>query len=188
MPETTEPVRKFTIPVEIDLGFMGKRLVDEGSHDEPPTWEPLSIEDAIIEAAARGLVAQSQYDLTSEVRSKVREIMEEEIRTAIQPLVMTALERTFQPTDHMGNPKGEPTTLAEMIAASAEKLLRQPTGERIGQRAQTLLDKVIDEHVNKALTKELAVAIGEAKAEVLAAVKDKGAEVLATTIASMART
>lgn len=146
--------------------------------------ESTASEAIVKECAARFL---RQHDLTEDVRRRFKQITDEEIRAVVQPLIQEALAEGFQPTDSFGSPKGEPTTLREMIVKEVKRDIGASKQPGYHGSKQTLLEEVVGREVERAVREDLKQAMDEARKQVRAAVEQKGAEVLAQTIERLSR-
>ena len=175
--------------IEFDLD-LDKHLANHIGYDEDgePVQQATTLEDVVL-----GMVAQrlTQTVITDESKrhlyDRVARIRDEEIREQIRPLIAEALTRSIQPTDHYGNPKGEPTTLAEVITREAKTALTVPKEGGFGKPKRTLVQEVIADAVTVQFRKELGEDIEEGKKAVRAALRKEGAEVLRATIERMAK-
>lgn len=175
-------------PIVVNLTLdLDKHLARYAGYDADgePVQEPTTIEDVVLHMATREFVQSLDRDVKSEVGRRVREIRDEEIRRQVAPLIEEAIAKSVQETDSYGNPKGEPRTMAEIIVAEAKTALSKPK-DPYARNKGTLVEEFVRAEVAAAFTKELKQAADAAKAEVLAAVKERGAEVLASTISAMA--
>lgn len=175
------------VTIVLDLDRYLARHVGIDRDGEEMT-EPQTIEDVVVEMAARQFVSGLDREIKSEFTRRVREIRDDEIRSQIAPLVAEAVTRSVQETDLYGNPKGEPKTLTEVIVAQSATALQKKGDAYSRNSGRNLVEQFIHDEVTTAFTKELKAAVDQAKAEVLVAVKERGAEVLASTIASFAGT
>lgn len=144
-----------------------------------------AVSEAIVQECARRLL--QQYELTDDVRRRMKQVTGDEIRAAVQPLIQAALDEGFQPTDSFGSPKGEPTTLRDMIVQEARRDLGASKHPGHHGSKQTLLEEIVGREVERAVREDLKQAMDEARKQVRAAVEKKGAEILAQTIERMAR-
>jgi hypothetical protein len=147
-----------------------------------------TVAEAILERAVTSLFGR--YELQKAVEKRVAEMAEEQIREAVAPLVAKALERPYQPTNAYGDRVGEPTELREVIVTRVESELKQSRADSGGfssSRRETLLDEIIGRQLGKVVGEDLRQAMDAARKKVREAVEAKGAEVLAETIARMAR-
>lgn len=153
--------------------------------------EPMTLLEAIIATAGERLVQHAKKDGMKDsyttLADRIRLIRDEEIRASVRPFIIEAVTKVIQPTNALGEPNGESTTLGELIVAEATKQLAKrqsaSSGSSFLRGDPTLLESIIAEQVGAALTKELRGALDEAKAEVLAAVREKGNEVLTEALA-----
>lgn len=174
------------VAVKIQLDFSRMRRVVGWDEEGEPVEEPMTMEDAVVEAAARQVLASAKSDVRELVREAARKQIGESIRAIIEPLIVEALTASIQPYNSYGEPKGEPVTLREVIVKKATEEFRLPSSRNYHPDKATLIEAVIREEVHKALKKDLVDAISEARKQVLAAVQEKGAEVIAETITKMA--
>lgn len=144
-----------------------------------------SASKAIVQEAARRVLAQR--DLTEDVRRRVKQITDEEIRAAVGPMLEQALFEGVQPTDSFGTPKGERTTLRDMVVQEVRRDIGASKQPGFHGSKQTLLEQIIGREVERVVREDLKQAMDEARKQVRAAVERKGAEVLAQTIERMAR-
>lgn len=178
-----------TIRFELDpLGPLPANYSQVGE-DEWRT-EPMTLLEAVIAQAAERLVDHAKREGVKDpyktLVERVRNIRDEEIREAVKPIIRAAMQRSVQPTNGLGEPAGEPKTLNELIVDEATKQLTstaKTSTTDFRRRDQTVLEAVIAEQVGAALNKELKTALEGAKAEVLAAVREKGNEVLTEALA-----
>lgn len=176
------------VAVEIQLDFSRMRRVVGHDEEGEPIEEPMTMEDAVVDAAARQVLASAKSDVRELVREAARKQIGESIRAIIEPLIVEALTSSIQPMNSYGEAKGEPVTLREVIVKKATEEFRVPSSRNGSYHPDkaTLIEAVIREEVSKALKRDLVDAIAEARKQVLAAVQEKGAEVIAETITKMA--
>lgn len=175
---------KVKLEVEIDLGNL-RRYV--GSDEDGPHYEPMPLEEAVVAEAGRAIAAKLEREIREEMRYSVKTEVQEALRAALGPMVSEALDQAIQPTNSYGEAKGEPVTLREVIVKTAKEELRDARSrDGYGSRKENLVQEIIRKEVGAALAKELNDAIKDAKVSVLAAVQEKGAEVIAATITKMA--
>lgn len=174
------------IELELDLD---KHLAQHYGYDEEgePVQQPTTLEDIVIGMVAQQVRATLITDDTKRhLNDRVRGIRDEEVRAAIRPLIEEALTRSIQPTDIYGNPKGEATTLAEVITKEAKTALTVPKEHGYGKPKRTLIQEIIADAVNTQFRRELDEAITEGKKAVAKALRDEGAAVIQKTIERMA--
>lgn len=148
--------------------------------------EGMTFGEAVVGAAARMLVNESP-DLRRAIEQKAQEIIGDELRGRIEPMIAEALTAAIQPTSPWGEPKGVPTTLREYIVAFVRRWLNEPDPDhRRADVRKTRIEGFVAKEVESAVNAELRSALNEAKEEVAGAVKDQAATVLAAAITSMA--
>lgn len=128
---------------------------------------------------ANDLMRSDEY---SGLRREVAVLREEEIRAQLKPFVTSALEKGVQKTNGFGEPTGEPTTLRELILAEFNKYLTSKVDSSYRSNGQTVVQKFVTDAVEQVVKKELAAAIAEEKAKVVAAVRAKAAELIAQAV------
>lgn len=186
----TQPVT-INITLDLDAHLSGQTYYDR--HGEPTGTGPTTLEDVILDAAARHLVdrviarrVDDQGDWYQSLGNVVTRARDEAIAEQVGPMVAAAVDEVFTPTNTFGESTCAPTTLRSEIVKAGKAYLEGRDPNR-GRQGQTRLQAIIEAEVGRAFTQELAAAAAAARAEVLAAVQAKGAETLAATIAAMAK-
>lgn len=161
--------------IEIDLAQFFGRADDE-----------FNLADAIVAEAARQAI-DANDGLRFAVRDRIELLTDEALRARITPMIEEALAGAIQKTNSFGERKGEPTTLREVIVAKVEKWLRDPDPDARspigGGKRPTRIETLIAKEVDRTIRADLNDAMNAARAQVVAGVKDKAAEVIAETIA-----
>src|SRR5262249_47452312 len=157
--------------------------------------EGLHLEEILIDLAAKTLLDRvlagktdgGRHDSWStDLRKRVAEIQDSEIRDAVRPRVEEALAQVLQPTNHLGEPKGDAKTLSGMIVEEATSLLtRRDTPHARYEEGRSLAQSIVAKEVDRAFRVELTKAVEEAKAEVRTAVRDNAAELISDIVARM---
>lgn len=180
-------------PIEVTLSIdLDKHLAKHIGYDEEgdPIQSPSTVEDVVLGLVADKLVAtlfREGYDWRGNLTRRVASIRDEQIAAAVRPDVEAALAGTVQKTNSYGDPVGEPTTMRDLIVARVDEWLKSSDRDSFrNPKGLTKPQAIIAEQVDKVLAKEMKAAVDAAKAEVVAAVQAKGAELLAQTIADMA--
>lgn len=136
--------------------------------------------DAIADRIAGQLLADDSY---KSLRQRVVEERADEItkqaRKHVEEILAEAIATPVQRTNGYGSPVGGPVTVTELIVAEAREVLSKRSDYG---RGQTYVDKVVAEMVDKAMKKELAETIADEKAKVVAAVRAKAADLIATAV------
>lgn len=170
-----------TVSIDLDEHLRGQTHYDA---DGETYSEPTTLEDVVLAEVVRTVVAKLVTDdLYRGLRQKVLEIRDEVIREAVTPLVTEAIEASVQPTDHYGEPKGEPTTLRAIIVKNAQDYLSKPSGGDYNRKALAPVQAFIAAEVASTVTKELREALDAGKAEVKQALQEQGAKLIAEAIA-----
>lgn len=179
------------ITLSIDLNLDDYLVRFHGyDRDGEEVTERQTIEDLIIERAATQLGQQAIRDETKSayrsLASRIGNILDEEIRTRVAPLVEEALTHPFRRTNSYGEPAGAETTLREQIVKTATDYLTKSSGDRYDRDKGTAVQQLIAAEVKKAVDAELKDALAKAKADVAAAVKGHAATMIQQTITSLA--
>jgi hypothetical protein len=167
-------------PLNIEInGLALDTVVGAGYNDEP-----ITLLDAIINAAVVRLSKEDEYrEVHGGLRKRVAAIRDEEIRALVKPELEAAMTAPITPTNHWGEPTtGKTTTLRELIVAHATKFFTEKTDEGYNRPQSTAAQRVVAEAVEKELTAELRAAVADEKAKVVAAVRAKAAELIATAV------
>lgn len=180
----SEPIT-ITIDLDLDRHLAEHRGFD---HEGEPVSGPTTVEDVVLGLVVDRLVnrfvsGRGAWDNT--VRDRVNEVTHEVIVEKITPMVTDAIAAGVQKTNSYGEPIGEPVTMRDVIVATAKEWLEKPTND-YGRDRKTRLQALLHDEVERAMKAELKATIDAAKAEVEAAVREKGAEVLAETITRLA--
>lgn len=146
-------------------------VVNVGTEDE------VTLADVIADRAVRTLVYEDQRDL----RRRITEIRDEEIREAVKPTVLGAIDVAIQETNRWGEPTGEPTSLRELILKEAKELLNRPV-DNYHREKGTVLQSVVRDAVSKTLRAELDAVLKAEKEKVVAAVRAQAAELIAEAV------
>lgn len=138
--------------------------------------------------AAERLLHREEREALIDLRRRYSAIADDEIRAHLRPLIREALEHVATPTDAFGNQRpGEAKTLHEVVVEMARKELTQKRGDSFrGRTATTLVEDFVKAEVEDVLGRELKEVVREAKVDVIAAVREKAAEVIAETIERVA--
>lgn len=175
--------------IELELDLAGHLARHIGyNEDGEPVQEPTTLEDVVLGMAAQSIAGTVVADEAKDyLRQRVYNLRDAEIREQLRPLVAEAIARSIQPTDPFGNPKGDPTTLAEVITKEAKTALTVPKESGYGNPKRTLIQQIIADEINTTFRKELADAVAEGKKAVAAALRAEGAVVIQQTIERMAK-
>lgn len=132
------------------------------------------------EAVAAQIVAElKKDDRYNGLKKQVDNIRVDEIREQIRPIVQAAIVDEIPQTNTYGERTGKTTTLKELIADEARKLLskRDDYG-----RGPSYVQKIMAAEVDRAVKQELSQAIADEKAKVVAAVRAKAADLIANAV------
>lgn len=173
----TDPI-DLTIRLDIDKVLAPThRGYDEDG--EPYGAEPRTLEEVVLDLATEHLIAKLDADTKRGLAERVRQIRDEVIRAAVEPIVTEALAGPIQQTNTYGEPIGKETTLREIIVATAQKaLVLQPPGNRRGYDLPAAT-KVMVEEVDRAVQAEVKAIVAAVKAETADAIRVAAADAIA---------
>jgi hypothetical protein len=179
----TEPA-PYAVNFEIDLNRLavGSRYAID-RHGEPMDGEPIHLLDLVIERAARMLVDKMEHRDYVNTRAEVRKELQSVIVARLDALVGEAMTGTLRRTDEWGKPRGEPTTLNDVILTEARDWMAGGPSVRDGRRQTHGLKKLVAEEVDARLKGEMKEEIDAAKAKVRARVAEVSGEELAKVVA-----
>jgi hypothetical protein len=133
--------------------------------------------DAILDRLTTEIKRGEGSYFNPDLRSRIKQIRDEEIRSAVLDEITAALTVPIQATNGFGERTGAPTTLREMIFKEAQKALG--TTDNRNQYNRSLIEKVIDDEIRKALTAEIKPILDKAKSDVKVAADRIASELLA---------
>ncbi len=165
------------IKVIVEDVNLGAVVGEQRRYDIEDGWseEPMTLGEAVAQEIVRKLMATDAWNT---VRRLVDEIRREEIRDTVRQEIGNALTTPVQATNIWGEPTGAPTTLRERIYAEAKELITK--ADRHG--GQTAMQMMIRQEVDAAIAAELKDAIKAEKEKVVAAVRAKAADLIATAV------
>jgi hypothetical protein len=132
--------------------------------------------------AEKVFAALKRDDNWGGVHRKFLEIRDEEIRKAVQPIVVDALAGPIQKTNSYGEATGATTTMRELIIGEVGRALTEKA-DRFNRDGPTLLGKEVTNTVRAMLDAELKAVFDAEKAKIVAAVKNKAADLIADAVA-----
>lgn len=183
---TTDLPTEVTIPLDFAKYLSEFRPTADGDyHAEQTSFEQIITNGVTRIVADRILADRDRYSaIRKDVEGRIADLVAEKVDARIT----AALEDPRQPTDGFGNPKGEPTTLNEIILARVDDHLRKMTGDTYGSRQQmTRLDRITSEAIDRKWDAEIRAAIDEASMQVRQKVTERAAEVLTESIKAVTR-
>lgn len=177
VPPTEPDALAITIRVDdLFAGYTGPAYNEDGDR------EPLSVGGAIIERAARMLLERAARDEAHSLHARIREVTEEEIRSAVSPLIERALTT---PEPRYGS--GASVTLADRILQIAQAELHEPREHQYGKPRKSLVQTLVEKHITREVDRELQAAVLEAKEQAKTLIRQKAAAFLATEAERSAR-
>lgn len=153
------------------------RLPDRylGSDEDGPKYGPVSLYDAIVDAAATQLVEGGKRGLRKSVAVQVEARVTAMLDEALPEIFEQALNESVEVTDEWGGTK-KSKTLSQIIGERARSQM-EVKDRSYGN--DTVMDKVIREQVDYAIGKMLEGEVKAAKEQIKARLKEKAAELLA---------
>jgi len=157
--------------IEIDMASLGFAQ-DAETGDLFPTAD-------LIGGVAQILADRvSGYDMRSMIESQVRNVASEQARAVITEVLAGPIQRT----DGYGSPRGETTTVREMVMAEVDKWMKLPKSDGYN-RNDTMgdaLKKIVDEILRNELKGTIAAAKKKVSEEVLRLAVEGAAAALAS--------
>lgn len=165
---------------------IGSDLGVELSTQVGANWEdgePITLGDLVV----KGIIDQmsANQEVWRPLRERVDMIRNEEIREALRPSIEKALEAPLRRTTNYGEPTGPETTLREIIVDEVRSELsksKASNDSRYGGTGRSLIGDIVHAEVERQLAGDLRKAVEDAKTDLVATVRAKGAEVITETI------
>lgn len=155
-------------------------VIDEKYDYESEQKEPVTLGQRIASLAASRI---AKSDEGKALRDEITAMRKEEARARVVAEVDAALTAPIQRTNAYGEPNGTGTfTLREEIARLAADAFKPQTRDYGGRVQETPLQTLIRAEINGTLAKELAAVFESEKAKVVAAVRAKAADLIATAV------
>lgn len=152
------------IQIEIDLAHLGIEYDEEGEPMPGPQMQDLIV---------AGVVDRLVMGADRTVRDAIASALDQRIEAVIDPIIMEVATGEIQQRHSWGDAKGEPTTLREEVRKHVETFVSGPltrdTYDR--DRRPGSLKDVVASVTKDVITKEMAQAVSEAKAEVTGTTK-----------------
>lgn len=149
-----------------------------------PMRRPETLQDLIVERAAQMLADDVGNDLRGQIRTEVRTRLDATLTEKVGGWVTEALASPLRKTTHYGEPTGEAIPISEFVTKVATDWLEKPQRQSGSYgTAETRVQKLISEEVNRKLETELRDAVRSARLQVVTAVQTKAGEVLGEAIA-----
>jgi hypothetical protein len=142
-----------------------------------------TLSEVILDRAAAQIVRQLSKD---DITRRIQQVRDDEIREVVKPMIADTIGLEVQLTDTYGAPQGPPMPLREVIVKKAtEQFVVRKDG--FSSSRKTPLEEYISSEIERVFRRELNEAMAEARAQVLAAVREEGAQLITQTIARMAK-
>ena len=156
--------------IEIDMATLGFDQDEDG--DLFPTADLVGRVAQVIADRISG------YDIRSTIESEIRNVASEKARAVITEVLAGPIQRT----DGYGSPRGETTTVREMVMAEVDKWMKLPKSDGYN-RNDTMgdaLKKIVDEILRNELKGTIAAAKKKVSEEVLRLAVEGAAAALAS--------
>ena len=139
------------------------------------------------------IVADKLYkDLSKEIREFISQELRDTVQAQVEAILREVIANPIVPTNRFGDRTGETTTLKEMITKQAQETLKSKVNGRgevdrySNHDTRTWLSHVVAQEVAQAMKGELSKAVAdatnEAKAQLKEAVKETFADQVAATV------
>ncbi len=183
--ENSAPVTLFAVTWDTVIGSREVGYDDETG----PQHEGIRLGDMVVDALVDRLARDIKRDgdgLYGAV-TKAREAATAASREEAAVLVREALVGEIRPTNHYGEPKGEPTTLRDLIRADIQAYLGEPERRSSYDERKGGFRALVREEVNTALTNELRDVMRDARAQAAAVVKERASGLIASVLEAEAK-
>jgi hypothetical protein len=140
--------------------------------------EARTVGDEVVRQIVASITRSDGY---SGIPARLRELRDEEIREQIRPIVAAAVSEPLQRTNEYGRPVGDAKPLTELIVEEVRSYLKR-RADNYDRTGRTVVQKLIADEVDRVVTGELRQAIADEKAKVVAAVRAKAADLIATAV------
>lgn len=138
------------------------------------------LHERIVERTSHLLLERLQDTVEREARARILPAIDTALNTALNTLVESAVTRVFTPVDAFGEPTGQKTTIASLLAKKSENFLSEKVDcngttstspfMNKQQRVEYIVGKVVKDALDAQLQKEVRQIATEAKAQAKAAV------------------
>lgn len=169
----TEPILTITWDTVI-----GSRLVDPGSYDEPPAYEPVDLGGAVVETIAARLIDEIRKDIHTAVQAAVAPTIQAETSAIVRETLSGEIRRT----NRWGEPEGAATTLRDMLADDVAAYLREPMRRARYDERKGGFRELLREQVDEVMREELSAEIQKARAAVREQVAAKAAQLFGDVV------
>ena len=151
--------------------------------DLPAYLGDRTIEEVVVEMAARELVKDLvKTEWHQKVKAIAQENLERAIANKLEPIVVTAMTRSFQET-RFGEPVGEPKTLSEVVMDVALRALGQQKEHAFPNRGVgNMVERIVKEQLDKLFRKELKSVMEAASKSAQKAITEEAASILGEAI------
>lgn len=182
--------------MEIKISVEGLDAIDlQTVVGEEAQYDPLFPEDdsvlgavTLADVVAQKLAEQlMKDDMYPRLKERIRSIREEEVRKALVPIIQDVVKTPIKPTNGYGEVVGRETTLSQMIAEEARKILNQPRSgsNGYGSRDLPLVQQLVRDEITRVLGSELRGVIDEEKAKIKKIVAARGAQLMTESLATL---
>lgn len=164
-----------TVPITFDIGDVLRSRAVAGYDQYDREIPGGSLADTIREEVIARVVAKVVKDL---VTKKFTDTVERAVANQVNDAVTEALNGEFQPTDSYGHPKGEKTSLRQMIEQRIDGWAKERARDSFSS-SESNLHAFIRQTVGDAVKKDVNGALADARKQVNSAVQEKVAAALA---------
>lgn len=140
--------------------------------------EPISLGDKVIARLVSNLTAKFE----AQAQKQLNAALAVAIEAKATELVDAAIEQPFQKTNTWGEPTGAATSLRELIDAKIKEFLVARVDSYPRNGNQAYIQNLVGNKVAAELEKEFKESIQQGKEQLLAAVKNRAAEVISESM------
>lgn len=153
------------------------------SEIDPETGDRVGPGATILDLVVAQAVTKLIPSIRKDVAAAVTEAAQREITDQVSVMVTEVLAEPFQITDRWGHKQGTPVTIRECIAEEIAAQLKPAKSDSYNRStSSTVVTDVIKEEVRDALNKELKAAVQAAREQVVGAVKEHAAALIADSV------
>lgn len=169
----SEPI-SITITLDTEVG---------APEPDPETGERMGPGHTILDLVVAQAVTRLIPSIRKDVAAAVTAAAQREITDQVSVMVAEVLAEPFQITDRWGDRQGKPVTIRERIAEEIAAQLKPAKSDPYNRStSSTVVTDVIKEEVRDALNKELKSAVQAAREQVVGAVKEHAATLIADSV------
>lgn len=171
--------------VDLDSVIGTETAYEEG---EPVGGRVVTLRDAVVEEVARQALARESREGWQSLATAIKDVRADVLRELLLPKLTEALATPITPTDGFGQPKGQPTTLVEVIVGQFREILAERVNDRgstdtmYRDKSHSRLEWMIRSAVQETVKADLAAELAAAREELRATLQQAAAAKLAEAV------